>query len=179
MKSSSESVHSLLAQEWLNDCCEWLIGNQHIDPLTSFPEFTDQVKGQLLESDLRDSMMHGTGLDVHVDKFTGNLKGPPILVQIIAITDTGVSAYQLEQVRAAREEHMLSGVDKEGDEDGDVDIEGEGPMPKYPRGSLRLRLSDGVTKLEAMEYRPLPQISLGPTPLGYKVRPFVILLTQY
>jgi RecQ-mediated genome instability protein 1 len=94
-----------------------------------------------------------------------------VLVQIVAITDTGVSAYQLEQVRAAREEHILSGSgDKEGEEDGDVDIEGEGPMPKYPRGSLRLRLSDGVTKLEAMEYRPLPQISLGPTPLGYKLQ---------
>jgi hypothetical protein len=163
----------LLAQEWLDGCCEWLIGDQHIDPLTSFPKFTHQVKDQLLQSDLSDSMMHGTGLDVHIDKFTGNLKGPPVLVQIVAITDTGVSAYQLEQVRAAREEHILSGFeDKEGEEDGDVDIEGEGPMPKYPRGSLRLRLSDGVTKLEAMEYRPLPQISLGPTPLGYKVRFF-------
>lgn len=124
--------------------------------------------------------MHGTGLDVHVDKFTGNLRGPPVLVQIIAITDTGVSAHQLEQVRAAREEHMMSDLAvEEGEEDGDVDIEGEGPMPKYPRGSLRLRLSDGVTKLEAMEYRPLPQISLGPTPLGYKVRFFAIGLTQY
>ena len=103
-----------------------------------------------------------------------------MLVQIMAITDTGVSAYQLEQVRAAREEHILSGdVYEEGEEDGDVDIEGEGPMPKYPRGSLRLRLSDGVTKLEAMEYRPLPQISLGSTPLGYKVRIFALDSTQY
>ena len=123
--------------------------------------------------------MHGTGLDVHIDKFTGNLKGPPVLVQIIAITDSGVSAYQLEQVRAAREEHMLYGMgDQEGEEDGDVDNEGEGPMPQYPRGSLRLRLSDGVTKLEAMEYRPLPQVSLGITPLGYKVRIFAIGLTR-
>ena len=125
-------------------------------------------------------MMHGTGLDVHIDKFTGNLRGPPVLVQIIAITDTGVSAFQLEQVRAAREEHMMSDMGgEEGEEDGDVDIEGEGPMPKYPRGSLRLRLSDGVTKLEAMEYRPLPQISLGPTPLGYKVSIFAVGLIQY
>ena len=103
-----------------------------------------------------------------------------MLVQIMAITDTGVSAFQLEQVRAAREERIVSGIgDEEGEENGDVEIEGEGPMPKYPRGTLRLRLSDGVTMLEAMEYRHLPQISLGPTPLGYKVRVFAIDLTQY
>ena len=125
-------------------------------------------------------MMHGTGLDVHINKYTGNLRGPPVLVQIMAITDTGVSAFQLEQVRAAREERIVSGIgDEEGEENGDVEIEGEGPMPKYPRGTLRLRLSDGVTMLEAMEYRHLPQISLGPTPLGYKVRVFAIDLTQY
>ena len=115
--------------------------------------------------------MHGTGLDVHINKYTGDLRGPPVLVQITAITDIGISAFQLEQVRAAREERLMSGVgDEEGEEDGDVDVEGEGPMPKYPRGTLRFKLSDGVTTLEAMEYRPLPQISLGRTPLGYKVR---------
>ena len=124
--------------------------------------------------------MHGTGLDVHINKYAGNLRGPPVLVQIIAITDIGISAFQLEQIRAAREERLTSGVgDEEGEEDGDVDVEGEGPMPKYPRGTLRFKLSDGVTTLEAMEYRPLPKISLGPTPLGYKVRIFSIDLTHY
>ena len=125
-------------------------------------------------------MMHGTGLDVHIKNSTGNLKGPPVLVQIIAISDIGTSAFQLEQVRAAREERLLSGVgNEEGEEDGDVDIEGEGPMPKYPKGTLRFQLSDGVTILEAMEYRPLPEITLGPTPLGYKVMLFLAELTWY
>ena len=164
----------------MDGCCEWLKGDQHIDPLTSFPEFTHQVKDQLLQSDLHDSMMHGTGLDIHIDKYTGNLKGPPVLVQIIAIADIGISAFQLEQVRAAREERFAAGVgDEEGEEDGDVDVEGEGPMPKYPRGILRFKLSDGHTTLEAMEYRHMPQISLGPTPLGYKVRIFPVYLSQY
>ena len=125
--------------------------------------------------------MHGTGLDVHINKFTGNLRGPSVLVQITAISDIGVSAFQLEQVRAAREERIMSGVgNEEAEEDGDVEVEGEGPMPKYPRGTLRLKLSDGVTTLEAMEYRPLPQISLGPTPLGAKVKgSFCADLTRY
>lgn len=123
-------------------------------------------------------MMPGTGLDVHIDKYTGNLRGPPVLVQITELTDIGISAFQLEQVRAAREERLMAGVgDEEGEEDGDVDVEGEGPMPKYPRGTLRFKLSDGVTTLRAMEYRPLPQISLGPTPLGYKVKILSIDIT--
>ena len=123
-------------------------------------------------------MMPGTGLDVHIDKYTGNLRGPPVLVQITELTDIGISAFQLEQVRAAREERIMAGVgDEEGEEDGDVDVEGEGPMPKYPRGTLRFKLSDGVTTLRAMEYRPLPQISLGPTPLGYKVKILSIDIT--
>lgn len=122
--------------------------------------------------------MPGTGLDVHIDKYTGNLRGPPVLVQITELTDIGISAFQLEQVRAAREERLMAGVgDEEGEEDGDVDVEGEGPMPKYPRGTLRFKLSDGVTTLRAMEYRPLPQISLGPTPLGYKVKILSIDIT--
>ena len=158
----------------MDGCCEWLIGDQNIDPLTSFPEFIQQVKSQLLESDLHDSMLHGTGLDVHIKKFTGNLKGPPVLVQITAISDIGISAFQLDQVRAARKERLISGVgNEEGEEEGDIDVEGEGPMPKYPKATLRFKLSDGVTTLEAMEYRPLPQISLGPTPLGYKVKIFL------
>ena len=162
------------AQEWLDGCCEWLIQDQHIDPVTSFLEFMDKVQDQLLESDLHDSMLHGTGLDVHIGRFTGNLRGPPVLVQIIAISEIGISAFQLEQVRAAREERLMSGVgNEEGEEEGDVDVEGEGPMPKYPRSTLRFKLSDGVTTLEAMEYRSLPQISLGPTPLGYKVSIFL------
>lgn len=51
----------------------------------------------------------------------------------------------------------------------DADAEDEGPVPKYPRGMLRLELSDGFTTVEAVEYRSIPQLELGVTPLGYKV----------
>ncbi|KAF8150793.1 hypothetical protein B0H34DRAFT_152469 [Crassisporium funariophilum] len=157
--------------EWLEGCCDWLIGDQNISPVTAFPEFMNKVKDQLLESDLRDSMLHGTGLDVHIDRFTGNLQGPPVLVQIAAITEIGISAFQLEQIRAAREERLLAGVgDEEGEEDGDIEVEGEGPMPRYPKATLRFQLTDGVTTLEAMEYRRISQFSLGVTPLGYKLQ---------
>lgn len=60
----------------------------------------------------------------------------------------------------------LAGLAREGDEDAEED---EGPVPKYPRGMLRLELSDGFTTVEAVEYRSIPQLELGVTPLGYKV----------
>ena len=119
-------------------------------------------------------MMHGTGLDVRIQNLTWTLEGTVLLVQITQITDVGVSAFVLEQVCLATEERIMSGVgDEEGEEDGDIDVEGEGPMPKYPRGTLRFQLSDGVTTLEALEYCHLPQITLGVTALSYKVRIFL------
>lgn len=113
-------------------------------------------------------MQHGTGLN-DISSFSGHLPGPPVLVQIMEITEIGVSAFQLEQIRAAREERVLAGIgDEEGEEDGDIEVDGEGPMPKYPRRTLHFQVSDGATIFEAMEYRPLPQLGLGSTKLGYK-----------
>jgi RecQ-mediated genome instability protein 1 len=115
-------------------------------------------------------MSKGTGFNPNITQATEDLQGPPILVQIVAMTEIGTSAFQLEQTRVAREERMRSGLGNiEGEEDGDVEVEGEGPMPKYPRGTLRFQLSDGETIIDAMEFRNLPQLSLGVTELGYKV----------
>lgn len=115
-------------------------------------------------------MSKGTGFNPNITRATEDLQGPPILVQIVAMTEIGTSAFQLEQTRVAREERMRSGLGNvEGEEDGDVEVEGEGPMPKYPRGTLRFQLSDGETIIDAMEFRNLPQLSLGVTELGYKV----------
>jgi len=137
----------------------------------NMPDFKGKAEEQLLKSDLSDSMLHHTGLDSRISQFTGILQGAPTLVQILAITEIGTSASHLEQVRVAREERMRSGEGNiEGEEDGDVEIEGEGPMPKYPRGQLQFRLSDGLTTFEATEYRHLSGIVLGNTSLGYKVR---------
>ncbi|CAA7266958.1 unnamed protein product [Cyclocybe aegerita] len=157
--------------EWLEGCCQWVIEDQNISPTIAFADFMEAVKNQLILSDLRDSMLEGTGLDDHIGQYTGPLHGPPVLVQIVAITEIGASAFQLDQIRVAREERMEEGVgNEEGEEDGDVEVEGEGPMPKYPRGTLRFLLSDGVTKLDAVEYRPFPELSLGTTPLGFKLQ---------
>ena len=45
----------------------------------------------------------------------------------------------------------------------------EGPIPNYPHTTLKLQLSDGNVTLPAIEYRAIPELKLGETPLGYKV----------
>lgn len=124
-------------------------------------------------------MQHGTGLAPQLHQFRGNLAPPPVLVEIVSIMEIGTSAFQLEQVRAAREERMAAGAGtEEGEDDGDIEVEGEGPMPKFPRRMLRFQLSDGNSTFSAMEYRKIPSIILGVTPLGFKVS-FMISFAVY
>lgn len=95
------------------------------------------------------------------------LDGAHILVQIVGLTEIGSSAYQLLQVKKEREEFETGGiVGLDGEED---EVDGARGMPKYPRGMLRFRLSDGRNEAEAIEYRSLPALELGETPLGYKM----------
>jgi len=138
-------------------------------------KFLIDVELQLLQSDLSDSMVDGTGLPENISQSdhpqaNTRLAGPPILVEIAAMTEIGHSAYQLDQIRVVREDRMRLGqTDEDGEDEGDLEIEGEGPMPKYPRGMLKFELFDGTTTLTAIEYKILPEIVLGKTPLGFKV----------
>jgi RecQ-mediated genome instability protein 1 len=116
-------------------------------------------------------MQPHTGLPANIKDLNTitTLTGPPVLVEIIRMDDISTSAFQLDQIRQARKESILAGVgDEEGEEGGDIDVDGEGPMPQYPRGKLRLQLSDGQTVLEAIEYRRINELKLT-TPSGFKV----------
>ena len=97
------------------------------------------------------------------------IQGDPILVEITALTEIGSSAFSLANVRQARIERAdLAGLAQaEGAEDDG------GPIPKYPRGTLRLEVSDGSVIMPAIEYRSMPSLDLAETPLGYKVRQHV------
>ncbi|KAJ7158640.1 hypothetical protein C8R46DRAFT_1290409 [Mycena filopes] len=86
------------------------------------------------------------------------------------VTEVGSSALVLDQVRVTRAERLAAGAGMGDDEnEADLEVDGEGPVPNYPRGMLRFELSDGVSTLSAIEYRPLPELTLGVTPLGYKM----------
>lgn len=157
--------------EWLDACYAWVIEEHHLDPATQMPAIIEQVESQLLQSDLCDSMSHGTGIPLQLlTAVSGTLRGP-VLVEITAMTEVGASALSLDQVRVARAERLAAGAGPEaaGDDEADLEIDGEGPVPNYPRSMLRFELSDGASTLSAFEYRPLPELTLGLTPLGYKL----------
>lgn len=90
-----------------------------------------------------------------------------------AITDIGHSAFSLRNIRQARiDKADMAGLaaQEEGDENGNPPQNGEDyTIPSYPRATLRFVLSDGFGTLQAMEYRRLPSLELGETPLGCKV----------
>ncbi|KAG6813948.1 hypothetical protein H0H92_005203 [Tricholoma furcatifolium] len=159
--------------QWLNECYNWLTSTENTEqhnPDDGFEALVDAIKFQLLESNFCDSMLPGTGLPTHItDANTKVVLREEIMVEITALTEIGTSAFSLNQTRIAREERVQEGniVDDEGE--GDIDIAGEGPMPKYPRGMLHFQLSDGVTTIPGIEYRSLPELSLENTPLGYKM----------
>ncbi|KAG1747234.1 uncharacterized protein EDB91DRAFT_1235965 [Suillus paluster] len=149
---------------WLRDCCSWIADSYSLSPTstTDFPQFKSH-------SSLADSTLPNTGLpqDIHAIK-RGRVSGPPCLVEIRAISDVAHTAFSLMNVRQNRVDRAdLAGLVREGQEDAEED---EGPVPKYPRAILRLELTDGFTTVEAVEYRSIPQLELGVTPLGYKVR---------
>jgi RecQ-mediated genome instability protein 1 len=160
-----------VAPEWLDACFAWVVAEHNLDPAEHMPAIIEHVEAQLLQSELCDSMSHGTGIPLALlTAPSGTLIGP-VLVQITAITEVGSSALSLEQVRVARAERLAAGADEgDGEDEADLEVDGEGPVPNYPRSMLRFELSDGATTLSAIEYRPLPELVLGVTPLGYKVR---------
>lgn len=112
-------------------------------------------------------MLPGTGLPPNISTLN-NTRIHNVLVEITAITDIGVSAFTLGNSRSIRMERAdLAGI-YEGEGEEEVGEE-EGKVPKYPRSMLKLELSDGAITIQAIEYRPMPQLELGVTMLGYKV----------
>ena len=147
------------------------MGELQLNPESDFDRFIDSFETQLLGSNLNDSTLPGTGLPPHINLPTTTtvLEGPPVLVEIILLTEIGESAFNLNQTRIAREETTKDATVYDAEDAQDVDTDDEGPLPRYSRGMLKLHLSDGTTVLPAMEYRSLPDLTLEDTRLGYKV----------
>ncbi|KIO24501.1 hypothetical protein M407DRAFT_76913 [Tulasnella calospora MUT 4182] len=158
-----------LNPNWLNACYEWVLEDSNLRP-NQTNELVAKIENQLMLSDLDDSMAANTGLPEDIASLTSARIGKPpnpILVQIVSLTEIGHSAFQLLNVRQTRIDRAdLAGLIEAGVED---EEESE-PIPKYPRSTLSLELSDGSIAIRAMEYKKLPDLELGVTPLGCKVR---------
>ncbi|KAK0204845.1 hypothetical protein DFS33DRAFT_701265 [Desarmillaria ectypa] len=160
--------------EWLQACYNWVLEDKQLSSATDMQHILKQVEEQLLCSNLQDSMLQGTGLppDIANSETQHTVVAGPVLVEIVSITDIGVSAYNLNKIRITRDERIAAGEQEVGE--GDVEVEGEGPIPAYTRSMLRMDISDGTTVLRSLEYRPLKDLTLGETPLGCK-----LLLTNF
>ncbi|KAI9573997.1 hypothetical protein HD554DRAFT_2003023, partial [Boletus coccyginus] len=152
-------------QEWLADCSDWLASELGLDPTRDFDQFVQHVEAQLLQSNLADSTVPGSGIDPLLKKTTGPT---PLLVEIRSITEIAHSAFNLLNTHQTRFDRADLGLAHEEDAEQQPD-ENEGPVPRFPRGMLRFELSDGLTTFRAIEFRSLPQLELGTTPLGYKM----------
>ena len=88
------------------------------------------------------------------------------------MTEIGASAFQLQTTMQMRKDVFegrtrIRRIDDDGaEQEEDLD---DGKLPVYPRGMLKLELSDGRRRIRAMEYRRLDGLRLGDTPLGCKV----------
>ena len=113
-------------------------------------------------------MVAHTGFPANINELHDTRLSPtqPVLCQINAITEIGHSAFSLQNVRQTRiDREDLAGLVEAGVED----EEESQPIPNYPRATLRFELSDGSVTVRAMEYKRLPGLELGVTPLGFKV----------
>lgn len=139
-----------------------------------------QVEIQYLASDIRDSTIARTGLPENIKEVANSRLKGPFLVQLMALTDIGHSAFSLQntrQIRIEREDMSALAETEANGEDGEE--EDEGPVPNYPRGMLRFELNDGSTTFPAIEYRKIPQLQLGVTPLGCKVASFLLHMIPF
>jgi RecQ-mediated genome instability protein 1 len=158
----------------LDGCCDYVLteSSLNVNNAAHLPRIYQDIEAQLLGSDLRDSTVPSTGIPQGLLNSQQNrqLSGPPVLVEIVSITEIGHSAFQLMSTRQMRIDRAdLGGMNAERGEDGEREEEDEGPVPRYPRSMLSLELTDGTHTFKAIEYRKIPELVLGETPLGFKV----------
>ncbi|KAF8554622.1 hypothetical protein OG21DRAFT_1484547 [Imleria badia] len=177
-------------QEWLADCSDWLSSELGLDPVRDFDQFIQHVETQLLQSNLADSTVPGSGIDpllvaANPDAARprpSNVRRParqaarqkqtigttPLLVEITSITEIAHSAFSLLNTHQTRVDRADLGLAQDEDAEQHRD-EDEGPVPRFPRGMLKFELSDGLTTFRAIEFKFLSQLELGTTSLGYKM----------
>ncbi|KAH9935244.1 hypothetical protein B0H21DRAFT_834637 [Amylocystis lapponica] len=133
--------------EWLEGCYSWIEQEHQLDPATQMDEIIQHVDDQLLQSDLSDSMLAGTGLPQNIAELNTTFAGP-ILVEIISLTEIGHSAFSLQTTRQARLEYD----DTADDEEDAAGWEYE-PLPDIVLGETPLGFKDPQMLLRNVEIR--------------------------
>lgn len=145
-----------------------------IDPNQHFEHYGEELKRRILHAKFSDIMKAGTGLPLRIGSPSVHttLEGP-IVLELVHLTDVGVSAFSLEKVRQDRDQTFyldLLALARARETASQRTLqEIRHSLPDYPRGVLKLYLSDGSTELQALELKRLP-LQLGQSAMGLKVR---------
>jgi RecQ-mediated genome instability protein 1 len=167
----------------VNACVDFLFRELQLDPVLHVDELARQTLTQMLQSDLADSMLRETGFPAGIRSMNNGVigtreTGGPLLVQVVSITEIGASAFTLANVRQSRlDKADMTGLTKERDLDNEGDAkdaeqdldEEDVTMPSYPRSMISMMIDDGTTRIKAIEFKRVPKLVLGETPLGCKV----------
>ncbi|ORX38447.1 hypothetical protein BD324DRAFT_620897 [Kockovaella imperatae] len=150
--------------EWVRQCAQALIEDGQQATL-------EAVHDQFLWSNLAHSTLpsNATPADPSSSQ-SALLFVEPTLLQIESITEIGSSAFQLQNTVNMRRV-VIEGRTRirRIDDPADGEEVDDANMPVYPRGMLRFELSDGRSKVRAIEYKRLNGLKLGETPLGCKL----------
>ncbi|KAG6374395.1 hypothetical protein JVT61DRAFT_4432 [Boletus reticuloceps] len=161
-------------QEWLADCSDWISSEFGLDPVKDFDQFIKYVELQLLQSNLADSTVPGSGIDPLLVSSQPESSSTPIQRPTPCPPspspekENGRDSFSILNTHQTRLDRADLGL-AHGENAEQHRDEDEGPVPRFPRGMLRFELSDGLTTFRAIEFRPLPQLELDTTPLGYKM----------
>lgn len=144
-------------------------------PYFDYDHIVPRIHEEILNVSLKDIATPETGLTPFINSPTacGTIEGPLVL-EIVHITEIGVCAFDLEEVRQERahihHQRRISAIRSATRERESQPIQQSvQALPDYPRERLKLVLSDGFIELEAIECGRLPDIVLGETPMGTKV----------
>jgi RecQ-mediated genome instability protein 1 len=139
-----------------------------------FPQLRQDVSDAIEGSSFRDIAERGSGLPEEITREQTHVSlQNAVVLELVHLTDIGVSAMTLEGVRQDRERSIFL------DRVSHISSSQEGlslreldwlrpDLQAYPRRRLKLFLSDGTTELQAVELERLSNIELGSTPMGTK-----------
>ncbi|KAK7108077.1 hypothetical protein V1264_015877 [Littorina saxatilis] len=150
---SSYSVQ--VPADWLDACIEWI--RQENGGQMSVSQLQPMVFEQWLMSDLKE--LGGTCLPADLPMQLSTQVYGPLALQVESMVDVGFPMYgQLQKVK--------------GTLNGNTDVSADKPLqpawePKASRMML-LKMTDGQTEVQGMEYRPIPSITANLQP-GFKV----------
>lgn len=149
--------HVCPPEGWLQACVEWLEQEAGGRPLTA-AQLQQQALEQWLQTDLRS--LGTPSLPAAVSEAVKTELQGNICVQLDSLQDVSQPAYvQLQRLR---------GRERANDEVGAVTQVTQRPWEAAPTRMLMLQLTDGVRSVEAMEYKPVPQLNIS-LPAGTKL----------